>query len=104
MLQDPDGRNVFVRQTKSTSVVQRLSLAVRTRARDAISENIEAYVDDAGAFRIGHRDANGKVIASSRQTYESKAAAERSIQSLKIAARTALFLDFVAEIFPGRKK
>jgi uncharacterized protein YegP (UPF0339 family) len=80
MLQDPDGRTVYIKQT----------------VRPA---RFEVLKDHTGAFRFHLKAANGEIIASS-QGYTSKAAIEKAIQSVSTSAAGAKVEDLTEPEYP----
>jgi uncharacterized protein YegP (UPF0339 family) len=59
---------------------------------DGMTEKFELFKDHAGKFRFHLKAANGEIIASS-QGYNSKAAAENGIKSVRTNAPDAALVD-----------
>jgi uncharacterized protein len=59
---------------------------------DGMTEKFELFKDHAGKFRFHLKPANGEIIASS-QGYNSKAAAENGIKSVRTNAPGAALVD-----------
>lgn len=91
-LRDPDGRFVLVDQAKGGS-----------SAAEIVGGELEVVEEKAGEFRIQLTTANGETKMS-RRSYESKADAERSMKTMKTAARFGVFMESAAEMLQRRKQ
>jgi uncharacterized protein YegP (UPF0339 family) len=56
----------------------------------------ELYKDKAGKFRFRLKASNGQIIATSSEAYESKAAAQNGIDSIKRHVADAAIADLTA--------